>query len=227
MYIYSITKRRLVRIAFSCLLVLAGVGIGIYAILTAISTNAATKKLPVYRVERGDNKICLTFDAAWGNSNTDNLLAALTKENVPATFFVTGEWAEKFPEDVKKIAAAGHEIQNHSDAHPHVNQLKTNELINDTKAASQKIKAAAGNAPNLYRAPYGEYNDQVITTVEGMGYRTVQWDVERLHTKGNSRKLLAASSAYTKGRSGAYAPKRLSSFSLHVPVTAAHRFDLL
>ena len=82
------------------------------------------------------------------------------------------------------FADAGHEIQNHSDVHPHVKGMNVNDLITDTKSASQKIKDITGTEPTLYRAPYGEYDDTVITTVEGMGLTVIQWDAEALDIDG-------------------------------------------
>ena len=81
------------------------------------------------------------------------------------------------------FADAGHEIQNHSDVHPHVKGMNVNDLITDTKSASRKIKDITDTEPTLYRAPYGEYDDTVITTVEGMGLTVIQWDVDSLDWK--------------------------------------------
>ena len=149
-----------------------------------IGASATTRQLPVYCVERGDNKISLTFDVAWENSNTQELIDILDEYDARATFFVTGDWCDRYPDDVKMFADAGHEIQNHSDVHPHVKGMNVNDLITDTKSASQKIKDITGTEPTLYRAPYGEYDDTVITTIEGMGLTVIQWDVEALDIDG-------------------------------------------
>ena len=135
-------------------------------------------------MERGDNKISLTFDVAWENSNTQELIDILDEYDARATFFVTGDWCDRYPDDVKMFADAGHEIQNHSDVHPHVTGMNVNDLITDTKSASQKITDITGTEPTLYRAPYGEYDDTVITTIEGMGLTVIQWDAEALDIDG-------------------------------------------
>ena len=152
--------------------------------ITSVSSQAAARKLPIYRVERGDNKIALTFDVAWENSNTDDLIKILAEFDAPSTFFITGDWCDRYPEDVKKFYDAGHEIQNHSDQHPHVEGINVNDLITDTREASRKIKMITGVEPTLYRAPYGEYDDSALTTLEGMGMKVIQWDVEALDTDG-------------------------------------------
>lgn len=175
MFVMTMTKRKLLRAVMFILVLLTGIAIGIFAILSSVNTKADTAKLPIYCVDRADNKISLTFDVAWANSNTDELLAILEQENVKATFFVTGEWCDKYPEDVLKFFKAGHEIQNHSDAHPHVKGMNINALIEDTKECSRKIEMITGTAPTLYRSPYGEYDDTCMCTIEGMGMKVIQW----------------------------------------------------
>ena len=67
---------------------------------------------------------------------------------------------------------------------PHIEGANVNDLINDTREASNKIKSLTGKAPTLYRAPYGEYDNSLITTIEGMGMKVIQWDVGALDTDG-------------------------------------------
>lgn len=74
-------------------------------------------------------------------------------------------------------------MQNHSDQHPHVEGAVINDIINDTKECSRKIKMITGEEPTLYRAPYGEYDDALLTTVEGLGMKVIQWDVDSVDWK--------------------------------------------
>lgn len=148
-----------------------------------VMTSAGEQYLPIYSVETPKKKISLTFDAAWENSDTDILIELLDQYQVKATFFATGDWVSRYPEDVKKLFNAGHEIQNHSDSHPHPNQLSREELVEDTYACDKKIKELTGVFPNLYRTPYGEYNDQVISTLNSLGKKTIQWDVDSIDWK--------------------------------------------
>lgn len=180
MFVYTVTKKRAVRLGLLALAVVAGIVIGIIAILTAISSSADERKTPIYKVDRADNKIALTFNCAWGNSNTDELLQTLDSEDIKATFFVTGEFSDKYPEDVLKIFKAGHEIQSHSDKHPHVEGANINEFIADTREAENKIAAITGVKPTLYRAPYGEYDNNSIFSINGMGYKYIQWSVDSI-----------------------------------------------
>ena len=86
---------------------------------------AASQKrlIPIYCVETEEKKASLTFDAAWGNEDTQQLIDVLGSYGVKATFFVVGDWAERYPESVMALYEAGHEIQSHSDSHPHMSAL--------------------------------------------------------------------------------------------------------
>ena len=180
MFTYTTSRKKLLRTIMIVLAALAGAGIIIAAIMSSFKVSAAQQKLPIYSVQRGDNKIALTFDCAWGNSNTDLLLSLLDEADAKATFFVTGEFCDKYPEDVRKMYNAGHEIANHSDAHPHVKGMNILDLTADTEECTRKIKMITGEKPALYRAPYGEYDDNVVSTIEGLGMKMIQWSVDSI-----------------------------------------------
>lgn len=142
------------------------------------------KLLPIYSVDRGDEKIVsLTFDAAWDDTDTDILIRILEKYQAPATFFMVGSWVEKYPESVKKFHRAGHEIMNHSDTHPHIENLSSEKIRAELKNCSDKIENATGVRPTLFRGPYGEYNNAVIKEATAQSMQTVQWDVDSLDWK--------------------------------------------
>lgn len=183
MFSYTVSKKKLMRTIIILLAALIIVGVIVMAVMSSFKVAAADKKIPIYSVSRSDNKIALTFDCAWGNSNTDLLLSLLKDAGAKATFFVTGEFCDKYPEDVKKMYNEGHEIGNHSDAHPHVKGININKLIEDTRSCSQKIKMITGEEPKLYRAPYGEYDNNAVTTIEGMGLKFIQWSVDSIDWK--------------------------------------------
>lgn len=184
MRMITLTKKKIKRLTVIGILAAATAAAGIGAVITSVGTQAQERLLPIYSVDRGDNRISLTFDVAWENSNTAELIDILEEYDARATFFVTGDWCDRYPEDVKQFFDAGHEIQNHSDQHPHVEGINVNDLITDTRDASRKIKSITGSEPTLYRAPYGEYDNSLITTVEGMGMKVIQWDVEALDIDG-------------------------------------------
>jgi len=150
----------------------------------AIVGAAATKReLPIYCVQRDNKCVSLTFDAAWGNEDTQQLIDILGKYKVKATFFVVGEWVDKYPESVKALHDAGHEVMSHSDDHAHFSKLSAGEIVANINNSNDKIEKVTGVRPTLFRAPYGEYDDNVIRTVNSMGIHTIQWDVDSLDWK--------------------------------------------
>lgn len=175
---FSFTKKQIKRGAAIAAAAAATAAVIITAAVTSVGTKAQQRQLPIYRVERNDNKVAVTFDVAWENSNTDELIDILDEYGAKATFFITGDWCDRCADDVKKFADAGHEIENHSDKHPHVEGINVNDLINDTRECSRKIEMITGREPTYYRAPYGEYDDSLLTTLDGMGLKTIQWDVD-------------------------------------------------
>ena len=148
-----------------------------------IVSAANTRQLPIYSVERDQKMVSLTFDAAWGNEDTQTLIDILGKYNVKATFFVVGEWVDKYPESVKALHDAGHMVMNHSDNHAHFNSLTSDQIVANINACSDKIEAVTGVRPTLFRPPYGEYDDHVIAAVRSMGMEPIQWDVDSLDWK--------------------------------------------
>lgn len=159
------------------------------AIFTAVNLPAAVtaagsaRQLPIYCVDRSDNTVSISFDAAWGNEDTQTLIDILAQYGVKTTFFVVGEWVEKYPESVKALHEAGHEIMNHSDHHDHYNALSAQEIIADVESCNDKIAAITGVRPTLIRCPYGEYDDHVIAAIRSIGMEPIQWDVDSLDWK--------------------------------------------
>ncbi len=154
------------------------------ASISVFNEEKVDRLLPVYRVDRGEEKVCaLTFDAAWDDADTDKLIEILNKEEVKATFFMVGDWVRKYPESVKKFADSGHEIMNHSNTHPHIDKLSFEKVKEEISACDASIEALTGVRPTLFRGPYGEYNNTVIEAAAELGHTVLQWDVDSLDWK--------------------------------------------
>lgn len=151
-----------------------------------VGVSAAQRKLPIYNVQRDDKTVAISFDAAWGNEDTQTLIDILNQYQVHTTFFVVGDWADRYPESVKALADAGHEVMNHSSHHAHFSKLSSEEIKNDLAACNDKISAITGVSPVLFRCPYGEYDDHVIEAVGEAGMTAIQWNVDSLDWKGIS-----------------------------------------
>lgn len=149
-----------------------------------VGVSATERQLPVYCVQRDDNKIAISFDAAWGNEDTQKLIDILSAFGVRTTFFVVGDWAEKYPESVKALHEAGHEVMSHSAHHAHFSMMSASEIAADLREANRLIAVCTGAEPTLFRCPYGEYDDHVIQTVKSLGMTAVQWSVDSLDWKG-------------------------------------------
>lgn len=149
-----------------------------------IQTMSQAKKLPIYNVDTNEPKIAFTMNCAWNADDIDQILATLSKHNTHITFFMVGGWVDKYPDAVKKISEAGHEIANHSDGHKHVNNLNIEENEKEVKLCSDKIEAITGKKTTLYRGPYGEYNNTVIQAAQNQNHITIQWSLDTLDYKG-------------------------------------------
>lgn len=148
--------------------------------LTAAVT---TRELPVYNVDTNEKVLSISFDAAWGRANTEEILNILDRYDVRTTFFLVGFWAEKHPDLVAEIVARGHEIGNHSATHPHMSQLSDAQIREELRKCSDLVKSITGSPTTLFRPPYGEYNDAVVRISREEGYECVQWNVDSLDWK--------------------------------------------
>lgn len=169
--------------ALLSLFVLAISCISIGAGLAATGGSTSSKQLPIYCVDTDKPYISISFDAAWGNEDTQEILAILKKHNVHCTFFMTGEWVSNFPEDVKSILEAGHDLGNHSENHKNMSQLSDAEIKEELQIVHEKVKELTGYEMFLFRPPYGDYDDKVVNCAKDIGYYTVQWDVDSLDWK--------------------------------------------
>lgn len=113
--------------------------------LISVSSNVNGRELPIYSVETDEKKIALSFDAAWGNEDTQQILDILKKHNIKVTFFMTGGWVESYPDDVKAIYEAGHDLGNHSENHKNMSQLSDEEKTQELMKVHEKVPHWRGN----------------------------------------------------------------------------------
>lgn len=151
------------------------------AIFTSATSLFREKELPIYCVKTDKKQIALTFDGAWGNEDTATLLSILERQNVTATFFFTGGWISKYPDDVKTILAKGHEVGNHSENHKQMSKLSKTQCKEEIQIVHDKVKELTGLEMTVFRPPFGDYNDTVIQAANELGYHVIQWDVEASH----------------------------------------------
>lgn len=171
-------------VAFSTVAVLFTMSIIVNNKQTLEVSSSTNENLPIYNVQTEENAVSLTMNCAWNADDIDSILDTLNKCNVKITFFIVGDWADKYPEAVKKISENGHEIGNHSNTHPHVNKLNIDKNCEEITKCSEKLKNITGKEVNLYRCPYGEYNNTVINAANSLNYYSIQWSLDTLDYTG-------------------------------------------
>lgn len=145
--------------------------------------NGRARVIPIYSVENQENKVAITFDCAWGAKDIPVILNILKEKNVKATFFLVGEWVKKNPEETRMITEQGHDVANHSENHFKMSALNREKIKREINDCTKTIEEITGTRPTLFRAPYGDYNDNVITIAGQAGYSTIQWSVDSLDWK--------------------------------------------
>lgn len=186
MKVFVIKKNTLIYAAVAFLLCI-GLLVSTISLVPKIAAASAGKRLiPIYNVDRSDKTVSLSFDAAWGNEDTQTLIDILNRYHIKATFFIVGMWVDKYPESVKALSDAGEDVMNHSNKHPHMPQLSSDAMLQEITDCDNKIQKITGKKPILFRPPYGDYNNTLIETLTASGHYCIQWDVDSLDWKGIS-----------------------------------------
>ncbi len=183
MKLYVFNGRRVLiglLILTSSLLLVFGLSLREQGALTVFSQQ---RQIPVYSVDVPDKKVSITFDCAWGADDIPDILNTLKKADIRATFFLVGTWAEKNPETVRLIAQDGHDIANHSYGHFRMGTLGREKISTEIAQCGDLLEKLTGRECDLFRAPYGDYNNAVLEEASRLGYFTIQWDVDSLDWK--------------------------------------------
>lgn len=166
------------------------VSVFLYGIRTTVDNNNTVttasffaNELPIYCVNTEQSVVALTFDSAWGVDDLEEILYILKKHNAPATFFVTGEWAEKYPDAILAIDQAGHEIANHGNSHKHMPQISKEQMKAEIQGCHDIIYNLTGKNMTLFRAPYSDWNGDVVDVAHSMGYSSINQSVDSLDWK--------------------------------------------
>jgi len=148
-----------------------------------LPASTTTREIPIYCVDTDKKQVALSFDAAWGNEDTGKILGILAEYEIKATFFMTGGWVDNYPDDVKAIYEAGHDLGNHSQNHKHMSSLNSSEIAEELNCVGRNVESITGYKMDLFRPPYGDYNNTLISCARSCGYYTIQWDVDSLDWK--------------------------------------------
>jgi polysaccharide deacetylase family sporulation protein PdaB len=146
----------------------------------AVRVAARPAKHPIYSVETPEKKVALGINCAWDNGDIGQILEVLEQHNVKASFFLVGDWCDRYPDSVRQIDGAGHELGSHSDTHADMTKLDREGILREIRSSKEKIKNLTGKTPTLFRPPSGAYNNQVIEQIEAEGLFPIQWDCDSL-----------------------------------------------
>ena len=177
MFMWTVSKQKFIGVL--CIIFAIAVILGLF-FNTNISIATTTRKLPIYSVDTREKKVAITFDAAWTNQDTEQIIEILKKHNAKATFFIVGDWAEKFPESVKAFFDAGHTIANHSDTHKAFSKCNREEIKEEIVNCNKKLEEITGKPVTLVRAPSGDYTDQSLEVCKELGMTMIQWNCDSL-----------------------------------------------
>ncbi len=124
--------------------------------------------------------VALTFDDGGPAWRVNEILDVLKEAGVRSTFFLLGEWVKANPDEVRRMAAEGHEIANHSYSHPRFSWLDTAAMREEILAAREALREVTGReGARFFRPPYGVYNGTLTGLLSELGYRAlVMWDVD-------------------------------------------------
>ena len=139
----------------------------------------------IRRLGHADKKLALTFDDGPDPTYTPQILDVLKKYNAPATFFVIGSNAEKYPEIVQRELAEGHMIGNHTFSHPNIAEVSDSRLRLEIVVTERLFETITGRISYLFRSPYAEDsepNNQIevkpIAKIEKLGYINVGMQID-------------------------------------------------
>ena len=131
--------------------------------------------------------VALTFDAGANADGVASILATLRREGVKATFFLTGDFVERYPQQARAIVAAGERVGDHSVTHPYFTELTDAEMRSQVLTAESQIRAVTGADPwPWFRFPFFDRNAHTIAVVNSLGYVPIGWTVDTLGYEGSS-----------------------------------------
>lgn len=145
--------------------------------------NATVEELAKYNAyymdKTDEKKIYLTFDVGYEAGFTNTILDTLRSENVPAAFFVVGNFFDSDPDTIKRMVDDGHIVANHTLTHPDMSKMSTFEDFKDQIVPNEeKYKAITGkDMKKYYRPPQGIYNTKNLEDANNLGYKTIFWSV--------------------------------------------------
>ncbi|BAU27721.1 putative sporulation protein (polysaccharide deacetylase family) [Aneurinibacillus soli] len=135
---------------------------------------------PIYRGNPQKPVVGLMINVAWGNEYLPAILDTLARHKVKATFFLDGSWTKKYPDEAKKIVAAGHEIGSHAYSHPDMSKLSLTRMQQEIIRTNIVIQEATGITPTLFAPPSGDFDQRVVEMAARYQMKTILWTADTI-----------------------------------------------
>lgn len=147
---------------------------------------------PIYQGDTKEKAVAFAVNVDWGEDIVPEMVELFKQEKVPATFFVTGRFAGKFPDIVKKIDKGRHEVGNHGYSHNHPDRTGFSDNQLEIKKTEEELKKLVDKPAKLYAPPYGECSPPVVEAARKLGYQTIMWTYDTVDWKeGKTSKGIA------------------------------------
>jgi polysaccharide deacetylase family sporulation protein PdaB len=124
--------------------------------------------------------IALTFDISWGTVMPPKVIQLLAREKVPATFFLSGPWAEHHPDLVQQLVRDGFQVESHGQAHVNYSGLSAAGVAANIRAAGAILERLTGRRVDMVRPPNGDYDRRTLEVAKRLGYTVVLWGTDSL-----------------------------------------------
>lgn len=133
---------------------------------------------PIMSVETDKKEIAVTINAVWGTGNIYKILDVLDKYDAKGTFFVTGYWVNDRVDESFEIYSRGHEIGTLGNNHIHNTKISIEKNVEEIVEGVDKINTVLGIKTDLFRPPFGEYDNELLTIVADLGMYPILWDID-------------------------------------------------
>ncbi|MBQ1340618.1 MAG: polysaccharide deacetylase family protein [Ruminococcus sp.] len=155
--------------------------------LGAAQFNSSYSGLDAFALSDEKDRIILTFDQGYENGYTSKILDTLKEKGVHAVFFLTGDYAKKEPELVKRMIAEGHVLGNHGMTHASLPELSEDKAKEEIMSLHEYVRNNYGYEMQYFRCPCGEYSEAALENVKSCGYKTVFWSYAYVDWKTDSQ----------------------------------------
>lgn len=188
MFFQKESWKKYILFASAACFLLAG-GIWYVKEYTTVGNSVNGHEMPVCSVETEEKQMALTFETAWGDEQTGEILDILKEEKICATFFVTAGWMREHPDLIGRMKAERHDIGTMGVSHENLSEQKAEQIRAELQEAKQ-VAGEAGISMELFRPPYGRYSDTLIRTAGEEGFFTVCWSIDSRDWKNYGKSSL-------------------------------------